>query len=154
MLSGGILSVFLCWGSEIRSSPHPPELSPSPGWEAGSCWSPVRSGSSVMRQRAAGNEDGAPVPASPCSPRRGKKKLVERLCDRYIPKKMCWSQQRWVNFLLVRYLTVHNASAQFAYGPELVPVTGLMAFTTAPSAVRAQQLHTNVAVMWCWAECC
>lgn len=73
----------------------------------------------------------------------GKKKLVERLCDRYIPKKMCWSQQRWVNFLLVRYLTVHNASAQFAYGPELVPVTGSMAFTTAPSAVRAQQLHTN-----------
>ncbi len=48
-----------------------------------------------------------------------------------------------MNFLLVRYLTVNNASAQFAFGTELVPVTGLMTFTTAPSAVRAQQLQTN-----------
>ncbi len=73
----------------------------------------------------------------------GGRELVERLCYWYIPKRMCWSQQRWMNFLLVRYLTVNNASAQFAFGTELVPVTGLMTFTTAPSAVRAQQLQTN-----------
>lgn len=45
---------------------------------------------------------------------------------------------QWVNFLLVRCLTVHNASAQFVYGTELVPITCLLAFTTAPSAERSQ----------------
>lgn len=75
----------------------------------------------------------------------GKKKLVERLCDRYIPKKICWSQQRWVNFLLVRCLTAHNApaSAHIVYETELVPITCLVAFTVAPSAVRSQQKQTD-----------